>query len=594
MISSGWRDQLSGRYAKTVERYGPVAIGATALACALIIASAIAMLASGFRGMGDGGAIAVRALDVGTRNTPLLGTRSSVAPDPSIGIMHHPGPIQFYLLAPFVRLFGDRGLPIAGAFSNLVWMLTLVWASAKAWGREGAVGAAFASVLMVGSLGVTDASSIWPPVAIIFPLAVTLVAAWSVIRRIPGSWWLLIAAGTFVAQSNLPSAPTVAIALLAAAVAAAIQRTSPRTLVGPTLMGLVLWIPPIIEQFTDKHPNIQAILHSAGTDATVGLSRSFRTISVLVSSPFGWAGTPYGKPWMPGAKFPFEPPHARPAIVGLIVGALVVLGSVALATRRDRRGTALGVGACGGLLIFAVLIFSNGPFTGGFVSNGWMRWIWSIAIAFWAATIVAGLKSLSGRPRAYATVAFASFCVIPIPSILATTGQEIRSTRSTATSLETMETAIRAAARDERTILIECDYMVSASTPVLLSDLETDGKKVYLGFPDLGAREREAELFGDERNLDFPANRSRDSVAIITIRQVVDPAASYAAPGDRVIASTVLSASDAATLDRLNAASSLSPAETATRDRLRDQVRNGKVVAQLVMFRPSAASGGTN
>lgn len=581
------------RLRRLVDRYGVVALVATALACALIAASAAAMLASGFRGMGDFGTIAVRALDVGTKNTPLLGTRSSVAPDASIGIMHHPGPIQFYVLAPWVRLLGDRGLPVAGAVINAAWILVLIWAAARTWGREGATAASFAALVLVGSLGVSDASSVWPPVAIIVPLAVTLVAAWAAMREIPGSWWLLVVAGTFVAQSNLPAAPTVVIAVLAAAAAAIIHRTSPRQVIGPALLGLVLWAPPIIEQFTDAHPNFRAILHSTGAESTIGASRSAQTVGVLVSSPFGWAGGAYARPWVPDARFPFETAHSRTSAVALIAGALVVVASIALAARSGWRRTALGVSACTALVAAAVAIFSRGPFVDRFVSNGWMRWMWAIAMVVWIASVAAGLRATSGKGRTFATALFAAFCLIPLPTIVSDTRRELQISQRAASGLESMERAIATAASQERsrTILIDCEYRLSGSLPTLVSNLEQDGVTVYIDFSDLGERRANFALFGDERNMDFPAGRSRDSVGVLTIRLIGDPAKSYATPGDRVIASTVMNATDAAQLDRLNGAKSLTQADLRTRDDLRDRVKGAKVVPQLVMFRPSTAEG---
>ena len=82
----------------------------------------------------------LRIGDVGGRHTPLVGVQSRFG-------WEHPGPLMFWLFAPFNWLFGQTGLLAGAAFFNAA---ALVGSLVVAWRRGGL--ALLALVAVVGAL----------------------------------------------------------------------------------------------------------------------------------------------------------------------------------------------------------------------------------------------------------------------------------------------------------------------------------------------------------------------------------------------------------------------------------------------------------
>ena len=73
------------------------------LVLAPVVAACISLLGRHWHAGGDQALEMLRIEDVGTRHTPLLGAWSRWG-------WAHPGPVLFYALAPFYRLFGETGV----------------------------------------------------------------------------------------------------------------------------------------------------------------------------------------------------------------------------------------------------------------------------------------------------------------------------------------------------------------------------------------------------------------------------------------------------------------------------------------------------
>ena len=201
---------------------------------------------------------------------------------------HHPGPLLYYVAAIPSRLFGAYGLPLTGvavAIASLGGLLATLY-------RRGgqvlfALGVVLSAVL-VRSMAL-DALAAWNPYILILPFALAIALAWSVWCR---DWralpWLAFV-GTFVMQAHVGLAPAVGV-LLGSAFGWSIletvrRRCSPR----PLLIGLgalvVVWIPPIIDQFTNDPGNMSRIIDlavSGSGEPTVGTTRALGMLGLLL------------------------------------------------------------------------------------------------------------------------------------------------------------------------------------------------------------------------------------------------------------------------------------------------------------------------
>lgn len=232
------------------------------------------------RAIGDSAIIQLQVDDMPGR-LPLVGVYSRFG-------FHHPGPMLYYVVAAPVHLLGASGLAIAGA---LVAIASLGGILLVLYRRGGSVLFALGVVLdlvLVRSMAL-DVLSAWNPYILILPFALAILLTWSVWcsdwRALP---WLAFV-GSFVVQSHIGTAPTIALMFLSAAVWTTIARVRRRCPTRPVVLAIVVlavvWLPPLIEQFTNQPGNISQILSigSGGSgEPTLGLTDALHLLSHLL------------------------------------------------------------------------------------------------------------------------------------------------------------------------------------------------------------------------------------------------------------------------------------------------------------------------
>lgn len=181
---------------------------------------------------------------------------------------HHPGPLLFYLLAPFYALTGFKSIGMAaGALA-----LNLGAVSAAGWAilRHSSLATTSTALIVIGlyMLRAGDlGSSAWNAHLVVLPVAaLTVLAAAASL----GDGAALLAAtvvASFVAQSSVSVAPYAVVVL---GVGAALGLRHPnhgdghasgtasrgRWLVVALVVGVVLWLPPLTEQATHRPGNL--------------------------------------------------------------------------------------------------------------------------------------------------------------------------------------------------------------------------------------------------------------------------------------------------------------------------------------------------
>ena len=178
---------------------------------------------------------------------------------------NHPGPLYFYLLAPFIAAWDNPlSLSIGALVLNLLWTSLLVL-MVRVWHGVDAAGAAGVAVLLAClTLGSSYLADPWPPYAMVLPMLVLLVSSASVVRT-PSALPVMVLSGSMVAQTHVSGLPVfVVVALTAVTVGVVVHRHELRRLVVrgfvPALALLVVtWAVPLHEELRSGPGNITAL-----------------------------------------------------------------------------------------------------------------------------------------------------------------------------------------------------------------------------------------------------------------------------------------------------------------------------------------------
>ncbi|MEI6569800.1 MAG: hypothetical protein WCO36_00025 [Actinomycetes bacterium] len=228
-----------------------------------------------------------RVRDVGTSHTPLVGLPGRIGNFPDQG--SHPGPLSFFALAIVYKLSGSsaHGLEYATVLLSLAAVITALWLATRRGGP--AMGSAVAAALAVvlwryGPLLVTQP---WNPYLPLLPWFVVLLAAWSVLDRDPVGWLPFAFFGALCAQTHIPYVGLVGgvgLLMISVTAARALRESGShlkelRWLCGASLLFVVLWIPPIVDQISG-HQNISMIINYFRTppEAAVGVGSGLRVL----------------------------------------------------------------------------------------------------------------------------------------------------------------------------------------------------------------------------------------------------------------------------------------------------------------------------
>ena len=244
----------------------------------------------------------LRALDVGTSNTPLTGQPSSSATfyDRSIRNVDHLGPTHFYLLAAPVRLLGgDIGMPLVSILIVGSCVLVAAWAVFRQLGPAAGV---LAAVVLGTITFTTGASSLVDPTSSNisrYPLLCSAVLLWCVVcgdvRLLP----LAVGVVSFTTQQHLSVLPAGLVLIAGAVVGTAVslardgrwrrretRREWARWGGRAALVGLVLWAPVLLQQVLTDDGNLSRLVEFSGRDReTLGGASAVRQVVHTLGLP---------------------------------------------------------------------------------------------------------------------------------------------------------------------------------------------------------------------------------------------------------------------------------------------------------------------
>jgi hypothetical protein len=319
-----------------------------------------------------------RISEVGGRHTPLVGAHSRYGWD-------HPGPLLFWVLAPFEWLFGTTGALVGTVVLNSLAVVGALLIARRTGGLPLVVLVGGALLTLTWALGPSLLADPWNPWVAVLPFFTFVLLAWDLadgeVRALP---WL-VGLGTFLVQAHLGYVLLVlglglAAALLArgavrrgqpadGAVAAATARRSTQVAL---VVAAVLWVPPLLQQLVGAEGNLTAIVRFVRDPSEP--AAGWRAGWGILGTELGFPGA-----WLTGRElgvFGVRTSSTVPAVVLLV--ATAALGAVAW-----RRGTA----SPGRLATLAVVASGLGVVSGarvtGAVGSYLVRWWWVIAAVVW-------------------------------------------------------------------------------------------------------------------------------------------------------------------------------------------------------------------
>lgn len=373
-------------------------------------ASVVRALDADWRPSNDDALIALRVHDVLAGDFPEIGQPSTADQYAGTDPPHHPGPIEFYLLAPFVGVFGSAvGMLLGAGTINLAAVLVAVWVVLRRAGPGVALGAA---VVFGGLAWAQGPALLTDPVSSNMggiPLLALAVVAWAVVD---GDLPLLPLAAfwaSFVFQQHLAivglAAGTAAWAGLGAAVAVAAwsrhvrarrvvhvidplaARSAPSPpwpwILGAAAVTFVAWLPVLADQFFGTG-NLSRIVRFAGSSdrPTLGLRSGLTQAARALAAP----------PLLLRTNLDGNDVRASLAPPAVVACALVVAALLAVVVVGFRGPAAHRNRARARLALTALVVAALGAVTGSNVPDSveasrlnFYRWTFVVSALTWLA-----------------------------------------------------------------------------------------------------------------------------------------------------------------------------------------------------------------
>lgn len=329
-------------------------VGLTALLAVPLVVALAVLRHPRWYPLGDLAQTEMRVRAVASGHPPLIGLPGRLGQLGNQG--SHPGPMSFWALWPFYQLFGGQAwaLEAASASLHVVAMATALWIAYRRGGPRLALGVAVVLAALARGYTAEFLTQAWNPYMPMLAWIVVLLALWSVVVGDLALLPVAVFAASFCMQTHLPylglCGGLVAVTLVFVFARAISQRTEDpdglRRLLRWTgiaaMVGVVLWIPPLIDELTQSPGNLTVVWRELTNPPEPPIPARLGISWVLV----------HLNPWHI-LSHGMTTTSAAASIVPGIVVLIVWMGTVVIAARARNRPLLALHGVIAASLVFA-------------------------------------------------------------------------------------------------------------------------------------------------------------------------------------------------------------------------------------------------
>jgi hypothetical protein len=352
-----------------------------------IIAAAVGAVAHGWVPTGDRAYFAVRAFDVFSSRSPLVGPWSSGATAAAGQVVYSPGPLIYWLLAIPARFLDPSTLQVTSGLVNVASVIGMLGLAYRRGGMALLYATALAVPLMTASLPGETHSDLWNSSAPLFPFALLVFVCWSLAcgeyRLLP----LAVVVASFAAETHLTFAIPVLGALLVGVVGLALARPfrggekAGRWVAIAVVAGLVCWSAPLLDQVVHSPGNLSLLADAAtSSEPTLGTKAGWHALVHTIGIPPWWLQSP------PSAIERIVDLGASPskASAGSAALMLLALAGVTLLGFRRKRADLWAAGALGLVLSASVALDTASTPRAAFTTVDYtLRWASPAGMCVW-------------------------------------------------------------------------------------------------------------------------------------------------------------------------------------------------------------------
>lgn len=215
---------------------------------------------------------------------------------------NHPGPLYFYILLPFYKLFsmGTQSLYVGAAFINILSVLILLFFLYKSENRYFFyLTAFFFSLYIYGFLGLPVFRNTWNPHVTILPFAAFIFVSVHLSRGNPAVLPLSIFLASFVIQTHVAYTPVIAVIFLVSIILYLLEKLKEQKKIKSlfsrpvlkilgisAIVSIILWILPIIEALRNPPGNLlKLIYYFTHAKISHGILEAAAAVSQITNAP---------------------------------------------------------------------------------------------------------------------------------------------------------------------------------------------------------------------------------------------------------------------------------------------------------------------
>lgn len=367
---------------------------------------------NGFYPTLDIAATVLRARDVFSSQPPLVGMWSSGSTWAGHEI-HFPGAIQLYLMAVPIRVLGNVWGPLLTmATLNAFWVLLAGWLVRRRFGVHAAMIAFACLAAFMWSIGSENLIDVRPMQMVTIPFLCFLFAVWVVADGDVGALPALAVVANFLFLDHLVQVLQIPVIGLCAVAGVVIwfrrERRGPpdrredagrrlrRGALQAGAITLVMWLPSLIEQFTNPPGNLRQLFAATGEhrDPVGSIVVGYNTVIRPIATPSFWFRGRFDQDAFPQG---LETLGVTDALAGLAVVAVLGTLLVVAIRRRDHAVSAV-VGVVGVAILVSIETVRQSAAVWGFLP--YVRSVWALAAFVWFAVIFGVWRLFAGRIRA--------------------------------------------------------------------------------------------------------------------------------------------------------------------------------------------------